>query len=56
MCAVNTPLAAVAINRLDGNFFWPNLVLTLASIPCVAMAWYIGWDIQRNEQAKDNYR
>lgn len=56
MCAVNIPLAVVAINRLDGNFFWPNLALTLVSIPCVAMAWYIGWDIQRNEQAKDNYR
>ena len=39
-CAVNIPIGVVAINRLDGNFFWLNLAYTFASVPCVNLAWY----------------
>lgn len=49
---VNIGLSSWAINGLGGNFFWPNLILTLAVIPCIALAWIMGKCIQQEQQAK----
>jgi len=49
---VNVGLSHWAVNGLGGNFFWPNLILTLAVVPCIFLAWLMGKCIQQEEQAK----
>lgn len=49
---INIPLASLAVNQLDGNFFVPNLFYTLATLPCIYAAWIIGEGIKKEEQAK----
>ena len=39
---VNIPLANLAVERLDGNFFAPNLVHTVLVAPCIIVAWRLG--------------
>lgn len=38
---INIPLTRVTIVKLEGNFFIPNLMYTLAILPCVVAAWYV---------------
>jgi hypothetical protein len=38
---------------LDGNFFWPNFILTLAVFPCIALAWIMGKCIDKEHRAKE---
>jgi hypothetical protein len=45
-------LSSWAVNGLDGNFFWPNLILTLAVVPCIFLAWLMGKCIQQEAEAK----
>jgi hypothetical protein len=36
---LNIPLANLAVETFDGNFFVPNLIYTILVIPCIAAAW-----------------
>jgi hypothetical protein len=36
---LNIPLANLAVETYDGNFFVPNLVYTILVVPCIAAAW-----------------
>jgi hypothetical protein len=40
--AFNLPLSWVAVNKLDGNFFIPNLVYLLGCFPCVFLCHRVG--------------
>lgn len=50
---VNIPMANWAVNDLDGNFFYPNLIYTILVIPCIYAAWVIGRGIKREDAAKE---
>jgi hypothetical protein len=41
LSSINAPIASVVIDQLDGNFFIPNLMYTLLSIPCIILAYCI---------------
>jgi MFS family permease len=49
---LNIPLANIAIETFDGDFFIPNLVYTCLLIPCALATWGIGRGIRREERAK----
>jgi hypothetical protein len=49
---VNIPLAHWAVNGLDGNFFYPNLLFTLLVLPCIGLAWIMGKGIGREQRVK----
>lgn len=49
---VNIGLSNWAVNGLGGNFFWPNLILTLAVLPCILLAWLMGQCIQQENEAR----
>lgn len=53
LALVNIPLASWAVNGLDGNFFYPNLIYTLVVIPCIYAAWVLGQGIKREDAAKE---
>ena len=48
---VNIPLASWAVNGLDGNFFLPNLLYTIATIPFFYVAWLMGSGIKIEKRA-----
>jgi hypothetical protein len=48
---VNIPLASWAVNGLDGNFFLPNLLYTIATIPFFYVAWLMGAGIKVEKRA-----
>jgi hypothetical protein len=48
---VNIPLASWAVNGLDGNFFLPNLIYTIATIPFFYVAWLMGAGIKIEKRA-----
>ena len=50
---VNIPLASWAVNGLNGNFFYPNLIYTLLVLPCIYLAWELGQGMKREDQAKN---
>lgn len=50
MLLVNLPLANLAVNYWDGDFFWPNLFYTVVIGPCAILVWWIGKGIQREHQ------
>ena len=43
----------LAVNQFDGNFFWPNLFYTGASVPFIYVAWSLGKGTQKEEQANE---
>lgn len=51
---INIPMAALAVNQYDGNFFIPNLMYTILVVPCVAAAWGLGYHIEKEERAVIN--
>jgi hypothetical protein len=53
---INVGLSSWAINGLDGNFFWPNFILTLTVFPCIALAWIMGKCIDREHRAKEQLK
>jgi hypothetical protein len=53
---VNIPLAKLAVERLDGNFFIPNLIYCLFAIPCIVLAFMIGRRIKQEDLAKSSMR
>ena len=50
---VNVGLSSWAVNGLGGNFFWPNLIFTLAVLPCIGLAWIMGKCIDQEHRAKE---
>ena len=53
---VNIGLSNWAVNGLGGNFFWPNLILTLAVVPCIVLAWLMGKCIRQEQQVKEELK
>jgi hypothetical protein len=51
---LNIPLTTFAVEKRDGNFFIPNLIYTVAIVPCFVIAWFIGKIIQREKNAKNS--
>ena len=49
---LNVPLAKIAIETFDGDFFIPNVIYTCLLIPCVLATWGISRGIRREEHAK----
>jgi hypothetical protein len=49
---LNIPLAKIAVETFDGDFFIPNVIYTGLLIPCALAAWGIGRGIRREERAK----
>jgi MFS family permease len=49
---LNIPLAKIAIETFDGDFFIPNVIYTGLLIPCVLAAWGISRGIRQEERAK----
>jgi hypothetical protein len=54
--AIQIPLAHLAVQKLNGNFFVPNLVFTILILPCIAAAWGLGRCIQRENTTKQRLR
>jgi MFS family permease len=50
--AFNLPLSWVAVNKLDGNFFIPNLVYLLGCFPCVFLCHRVGSGFAKEEMKK----
>ena len=48
---VNIPLSSWAVNRLDGNFFLPNLMYTILIMPFFYVAWLMGAGIKVEKRA-----
>ena len=48
---INIPLASWAVNGLDGNFFLPNLLLTIAVIPFFFVASLLGTGVHKETRA-----
>ena len=48
---INIPLASWAVNGLDGNFFLPNLLLTIAVIPFFFVASLLGAGVRKETRA-----
>jgi hypothetical protein len=48
---VNIPLSSWAVNRLDGNFFLPNLLYTILLMPFFYVAWLMGAGIMVEKRA-----
>jgi hypothetical protein len=53
---IQIPLANLAVQRLDGNFFIPNLIFTLLIFPCIVAAWGLGRCIRKESTAKERLR
>jgi MFS family permease len=49
---LNIPLAKIAIETFDGDFFIPNVIYAGLLIPCALATWGIGRGIRREERAK----
>ena len=49
---INIPLSNLAVNQLDGNFFIPNMVYVILSIPFFYVVWRIGKGLEREDKAK----
>ena len=49
---LNIPLAKIAIETFDGDFFIPNVIYTGLLMPCALATWGIGRGIYREERAK----
>jgi hypothetical protein len=54
--AIQIPLARLAVEQLDGNFFVPNLVMTILVLPCIVAAWGLGRAIRRENKGKQRLR
>lgn len=54
--AIQIPLAHLAVEKLNGNFFIPNLVFTILILPCIAAAWGLGRAIRKENQTKQRLR
>jgi MFS family permease len=50
---INIPLANVAIDVFNGNFFWSNLFYTILIIPFIYVAWKLEKGLCREKDAKD---
>jgi len=50
---INIPLANVAIDVFNGNFFWSNLFYTILIIPFIYVAWKLENGLQREGEAKN---
>ena len=50
--AFNLPLSWVAVNKLDGNFFIPNLVYLLGCFPCVFLCHRVGCGFAKEDTKK----
>jgi LAT3 family solute carrier family 43 protein 3 len=48
----NIPLGNIAVERLDGNFFVPNLLYTVGIAPCIYAAYCMGQGIRKEEAKK----
>jgi hypothetical protein len=48
---LNIPLSSWAVNRLDGNFFLPNLLYTILIMPFFYVAWLMGAGIMVEKRA-----
>lgn len=51
--AFNLPLSWVAVNKLDGNFFIPNLVYLLGCFPCVFLCHRVGCGFAKENMKKE---
>mmetsp|Transcript_14441 Transcript_14441/g.28889 ORF Transcript_14441/g.28889 Transcript_14441/m.28889 type:complete len:543 (-) Transcript_14441:179-1807(-) len=51
---INIPLATIAVEKLDGDFFFPNLVYIVLYLPCIAFAWCLGQTVKRETRAKEH--
>lgn len=49
---ISIPMAALAVETFDGDFFWPNLVYALLTIPCIAAISVLGTYLKKEEEAK----
>jgi hypothetical protein len=49
---INIPLASWAVKGLDGNFFIPNLMYTIAVIPFFVVAWLLGVGVHKETRAR----
>jgi uncharacterized membrane-anchored protein YitT (DUF2179 family) len=49
---VNIPLALLAVQVFDGNFFWSNMIYLLGTLPCIGLAWMMGQGIKKEAAAK----
>jgi hypothetical protein len=47
---LNIPLANLAVQRFQGNFFIPNLVLMVLILPCFVAAWSLGRYLEREKR------
>lgn len=47
---INIPLANVAVNLLNGNFFLPNLLYLIGCIPCSCLAWRVGRGFKKEKK------
>lgn len=54
--AIQIPLARLAVEELDGNFFIPNLVFTLMIIPCIIATWGLSRCIRKENETKQSLR
>ena len=49
---INIPLANAAVNRLDGNFFIPNLIYLVLNVPFIYAIWRVGKGLEREKLVK----
>ena len=49
---INLPLVNVAVERLNGNFFIPNLVYTILVFPCILAACGLGRYMEKEKRAR----
>ena len=50
---VNVPLSNLAIEKKEGDFFIPNLIYTLAVIPCFLLSWGLAKAIDKETRIKE---
>ena len=49
---IQIPLARLAVEHYQGNFFVPNLIFLLLLLPCIVAAFGLGRAIRRETQAQ----
>ena len=53
---VNVPLSNFAIEARNGDFFIPNLIYTILTLPCFVVSWFIGIAVKRENVVKMSRR
>lgn len=51
---INIPLANLAVERFDGDFFVPNMVHTILVVPCVVVAWRLGQYLDKVKSTRES--